>query len=477
MISITIDAKEKRAIATANVEGAYLHTDMDEVVIVVYEGDMVDYMVQANPKKYGPCVLTTKNGKKLFYMELLKALYGCIKSALLWYKLFTSTLQEMGFILNPYDSCIANKMINGKQCTICWFVDDLKVSHEQCSVVDNIIAAIEEKYGNIVVTHGNKHKYVGMDIEFTNDGEAKILMTDYIKEAIEAFPEDCTKPVNTPASQYLFGVDKKYAKINEKDRKNLHSIVAKLLFVAKRARPDTQVPITFLTSRVIMTDEDDWKKLKCLLEYLQGTLGMPLTLSIKNMSVLKTWVDAANALHNHDGKGILYGKSSKQKLNTKSSTKAEVVGASDFLPQTIWTRNFIEAQGYTIDDSDFYQDNMSAMRMERNGRSSAGQKSRHINIRYFFIKDRIASGEINLVHCPTGIMVTDFLRNLYKDTHLQNSENIIMGITHHFSTLTVPTTIEPRSVLDIDIPEERTSTKTLNNEGDFITVTGTKRTR
>jgi len=115
---------------------------------------------------------------------------------------------------------------------------------------------------------------------------------------------------------------------------------------------------------------------------------MPLTLSIDNMSVLKTWVDAAYALHNdmrsHTGgaimmgKGILYGKSSKQKLNRKSSTKAEVVGASDFLPQTIWTRNFIEAQGYTIDDSDFYQDNMSAMRI-----SSAGQKSRHINIRYF----------------------------------------------------------------------------------------------
>jgi hypothetical protein len=120
---------------------------------------------------------------------------------------------------------------------------------------------------------------------------------------------------------------------------------------------------------------------------------MPLTLSIDNMSVLKTWVDAAYALQNdmrsHTGgaimmgKGILYGKLSKQKLNRKSSTEAEVVGASDFLPLTILARNFIEAQGYTIDDSDFYQDNMSAMRMERKGRSSAGQKSCHINIRYF----------------------------------------------------------------------------------------------
>ena len=94
MITIAIDTKEKGAVATADIKGAYLHANMDEVVILVFEGDMVDYMVQANPKKYGPCVHTTKSGKKLLYVELLKALYGCIKSALLQYKLFTSTLED-----------------------------------------------------------------------------------------------------------------------------------------------------------------------------------------------------------------------------------------------------------------------------------------------------------------------------------------------------------------------------------------------
>jgi hypothetical protein len=178
MISIAIDAKEKRAVATADIEGAYLHVNMDEVVIMNFEEDMVDYsMVQANPEKYGPCVHTMRNGKKLLYVELLKALYGCIKSAL------AAVVQAVhvntgGFVLNPYDLCIANKMINGEQCTICWFVDDLRASHEQRFVVDNIIATIKGKYGKMVVTHANKHKYVGMDIEFTEDGEAKILMTD-----------------------------------------------------------------------------------------------------------------------------------------------------------------------------------------------------------------------------------------------------------------------------------------------------------
>ena len=63
MIAIAIDAKEKRAVTTANIEGAYLHAEMDEVVIMVYEEDMVDYMVQADPKKFGPCVRTASNEK------------------------------------------------------------------------------------------------------------------------------------------------------------------------------------------------------------------------------------------------------------------------------------------------------------------------------------------------------------------------------------------------------------------------------
>jgi hypothetical protein len=237
----------------------------------------------------------------------------------------------MGFVLNPYDPCVANKVINGKQCTICWYVDDLKVSHMERDVVSDIIATIEKKYGKMTVTHGAKHMYVGMDIEFTGDGEVNILMINYLKESIEAFPEDCTttSKVNTPAASHLFEVNEECQKISVTDRKKNH-IVAKLLFVAKRGRPDIQVPIAFLTSRFTKADEDDWKKLKRLLQYLQSTIDMPLTLSIDNMSIIKTWVDASYAIHNdmrsHTGgtimmgKGALYAKSSKQKLNVKSST-------------------------------------------------------------------------------------------------------------------------------------------------------------
>eukprot|EP00980_Cylindrotheca_fusiformis_P014012 scaffold3660_cov147-Cylindrotheca_fusiformis.AAC.1 len=105
MTSLAIDAKERRYVVTADVEGAYLHANMDETVIMMFDDDMVDYMVETNPEKYGPHVHINKYGKKRLYVQLLKALYGCMQSAMLWWKLLTSTLVEEGFVVNPYDPC------------------------------------------------------------------------------------------------------------------------------------------------------------------------------------------------------------------------------------------------------------------------------------------------------------------------------------------------------------------------------------
>jgi hypothetical protein len=451
MISIAVDTKERRHVATADVKGAHLHADMDETVIMLFKGDVVDCMAQANPEKHGPYVHTTKKGKKLLCVELLKALHGCIKSASLWHKLFTSTLQKMGFALNPCDQCVTNKMIDGKQCTMCWFFDDLKISHMKLQVIKDIISVIKERCGKMAVTHGNKHTCVGMDIKHVPEkGEAEILMIEHLNVAIEAFPEDCSKPVKTPAALHAFEANKNCPKLKERDRKNLlHSVVAK-----------QKVQIAFLTSRVTKADEDDWKKLKRLLQHVHCTINMPLTLSIDDMSSFKTWADVARALHNDmrshtggaimAGKGLLHGKSSKQRTNVKSSTAAETVGASNFLLQTIWARNFVEAQCYKITNNDFFQDNMSAMKMEKNG---IEQWSRHINIRCFFVKDRIASGEIKLIHCPTGIMNADFFTKPLQGLLFEKFRDIIMGFTH-CSSLVAPASIDARSVLDGDISED-----------------------
>ena len=77
----------------------YLHADMDEKLIMMFDGEMVDYMIAVNPE-YEKFVHTKNTGRRILYIQLLKALYGCMQSKLLWFKLFTSTLKDMGFDIN-----------------------------------------------------------------------------------------------------------------------------------------------------------------------------------------------------------------------------------------------------------------------------------------------------------------------------------------------------------------------------------------
>jgi hypothetical protein len=123
----------------------------------------------------------------------------------------------------------------------------------------------------------------------------------------------------------------------------------------------------------------------------------------------------------------------KQKLNTKSSTEAKVVGASDYLPNTIWTKFFLEAQGYQITDSVFAQDNKSAIQLEKNGRKSCGQKSRHINILFSLTKDRIARDNSIIEHCPTEHMIADFFTISLQGALFLRFRNILMEYTHFSS--------------------------------------------
>ena len=137
---------------------------------------------------------------------------------------------------------------------------------------------------------------------------------------------------------------------------NFHSVTASLLFISRRSRIDIQTAVGYLTTRVSHPNKDDWNKLKRLLQYLRGTIDLKLTLGADNMKKMKSWVDVSYGVHDDCrsrtggaisfGWGVLVTKCQKQKLNTKSSTEGEIVGGSDYLPSIIWTRMFLEGQGY-----------------------------------------------------------------------------------------------------------------------------------
>jgi hypothetical protein len=139
-----------------------------------------------------------------------------IKSALLFYKKLVGKLRNMGFEINPYNPCVANKMVNGSQMMIRWHIDDLMISHLKQEEIMQVVQQIKDIYGkNLKENVGTVHDCLGMTFDYSFDKEVRINMWDYIKKVIREFPEEITGVCATPASDYLFKVREDGTKLNE----------------------------------------------------------------------------------------------------------------------------------------------------------------------------------------------------------------------------------------------------------------------
>jgi Reverse transcriptase (RNA-dependent DNA polymerase) len=362
----------------------------------------VDLLVQVE-RSFGEYMTYTR-GKKVLYASLNKALYGTVQASLLfWRQLLDFLINQLDFIRNPYNWCVVNKIIDDKQCTVVWYVDDLKISHKDPEVVSQTIELIREEFGSkmdVPVCWGKLHEYLGIQIDFSEDKKVKMTMYDYLDELIREGPANLMKGTSVmPAANHFFAVSPDCPKLDKVDTALYHCLTAKLLYLSKRTRPDLLLAISFLTKRVQCPDTDDWKKLGRCLGYQSETRHLPFVLSANNTSIIQWWVDASFAVHpnmqSHTGATMLirtgcpYSISRMQKLNTWSSMESELVGVNDAMLLIIWTQNFLKGQGFPVNDDIVFQDNQSAMLLEQNGKMSRSQHTRHLDIRYFFVTDQV----------------------------------------------------------------------------------------
>jgi hypothetical protein len=272
-------------------------------------------------------------------------------------------------------------------------VDDLKSSHKDSKVNDQFDKWLQENYGEhgeVAIHRGKIHDYLGMEIDFSEKGKVKIGMTEYVESMLEVFPEKIksTDTAVTPVSDGLFN-EGEGKKLNEERADAYHTMVAKALFLCKRARPEIQPTIAVLCTRVKGPNEADWAKLVRLMKYLNGMRELKLTLSVDNLHCIKWYVDAIFAVHpdykSHTGATMSYGDgddavqsiSRKQKLNTRSSTESELVGVDDVSVMILWTKLFLEEQGYDINSNILYQDTRVLFYWKQMARKAPGREPGH----------------------------------------------------------------------------------------------------
>ena len=449
MLLLCIDAFQNRHVMSLDVPNAFIQTDNPQPtdgsdrILMKIEGTLALQLCDIAPAVYKP-FLVYENGRPVLYVVVMKAMYGMLVASLLWYKAFRKDLESIGFIFNPYDPCVANREVRENQQTIRFHVDDLMSSHVDPTVNDEFLKWCNDKYGSygeVKATKGPVHDYLGMTVDFSEPGIVKIDMIDYVTKMCEEFPVDLSqvRHVSTAAPSDLFDTGD-MAPLSKEQSEVFHTFVAKLLFASKRARQDMNPLTAFLCTRVKAPNGNDWGKLVQAMKFLEQTLQDKLILKADDIRVINWWVDASFAVHpdyrSHTGAVMSFGRgapitiSSKQKLNSRSSTDAELIGADDVMSPMLWTKLFLEAQGIDVKDNVLHQDNKSTILLAENGKSSSGKRTRALNIRFFFITDQISQGNLRVVYCPTKDMRGDYLTKPLQGALFHEHRAFIMGHDH-----------------------------------------------
>jgi hypothetical protein len=303
--------------------------------------------------------------------------------------------------------------------------------------LEETLEGLRKEYKRINVQEGPKVDCLGMIFDYTEPGAVSISMGSMIDELIQAIGISDQDKAKTPANTDLFNVDESSPLLEVLDHKKFHSAVALALYVAKRGRPDLLLATSFLSTRVQKPTLEDLKKLKRMGAYLNSTKDLKLRLSADEALKIQAFVDASYGVHidgkSHTGgtdtlgKGSFTSTSTKQKIVTKSSSEAELVGISDRLSPLIANKYFLEYQGYKVGPIKLAQDNRSTIVMASKGKP-IGKRTRHIAIRHFFIKDRIDNDDVELVNVRTEDMVADYFTKPLQGALFVKMRDIIMGV-------------------------------------------------
>jgi hypothetical protein len=214
-------------------------------------------------------------------------------------------------------------------------------------------------------------------------------------KAVNKMPADMNGTAPTPASDHLFEIEEDSPPLNEKESDFFHRTTARLLFAEKRARPDLQVAVAYLCTRVKSPNQSDYCKLTRVIKYLRLTIFIPLVLGWDGTGQLTWSVDASFTVHkdmrSHTGavlalgQGALMSMSLKQKINTKSSTEAELVGVDDTVNLVEWIQLFVNQQLKSINNDSvlkkigsdvvIQQDNTSTIQLENSGQASSTKRT------------------------------------------------------------------------------------------------------
>ena len=358
MAVLVIAAHEQRQMAGLDIGSAFLEAGwIGEPVFMVIEKMLTTLLIHEYPE-----LEPYRRSDGTLVVQLLKALYGTLIASKLWFDKLSGVLTRLGFVANELDTCVMNKTIKGNQLTVVIFVDDILATSKDGESLTWLIDALAKEFDHVKGGIQTDFSYLGMHVKNkTADRVVEVSMEGYEDELLKY--AKVTGVRKTPATTNLF-VTGTTKLLDPAALAHFHTLVAKLLYLSLRTRPMICVAVSYLTTRVTCGNEDDKRKLDRVLMYINGTKASVLTLCCTGPLRVSAHIDVAFGSH-EDGKsqtGVVHkvgeatvlAKSQKQKMVSKDSTEAELVGLTDRVDGVLRLDEFMRKQGYNMDLPEIY---------------------------------------------------------------------------------------------------------------------------
>ncbi|KEP45491.1 putative Gag-Pol polyprotein/retrotransposon, partial [Rhizoctonia solani 123E] len=394
-VILGIATSEDLEMLQLDIKTAFLHGEVEEEI----------YMEQ--PEGFG------KGDGRVW--KLAKALYGLKQAARAFYMKLRGVLEKIGFTKCETDHAVFWCREDDKLAIILAHVDDMLLVGKPLSFLEGFKSEMAKFFD--IVDLGEPRMFVGVEIQRDREaGTLKISQRRYIKDILDRFQMSDSKPVNTPMAE-----SPNLPKLDSPtiDRTLYQRGIGSLMYAMVSTRPDIAYATGLLAQHAANPGEDHWASLKRVLRYLQGTIEVGIVYDRSKPSELIGYVDSDYAGDKNSSRsttgwtfqiagGSVAWSSRKQPTISLSSTEAEYVAASSATRELSWIRQFLSEIGFLSNNPTIlFTDNQSSMALAKNPINH--QNTKHIRVKYHFIREMIELREVDLKYIPTDEQVADVL--------------------------------------------------------------------
>jgi hypothetical protein len=368
-------------------------------------------------------------GKETHVCKLQKSLYGLKQSPRQWNITMNEFLNGIGFKNCTADPCVYLKKESDKMIMIALYVDDLIIGSNCSSLMNQTKQNLNERFA--MKDLGQLKFCLGIEVRWNKDGTCALRQKHYVLETLEKFNMADCKPVSTPMAPGQ-KLSKAMCATTDNEKAQManvpyRSAVGSLIYMVTGTRPDIAVAVGEVSKYLENPGEQHWMAVKRILRYLKGTADWSLICKTDSINLVgyadADWAGDLDSRRSTTGYVFQIGgfpvcwKSKRQPTVALSTSEAEYMSIASAAQTAVWLRRLLQDLGFTQDKAtEIFEDNQGCIAMAKNPINH--ERTKHIDIKYHFIREMVESALIKLTYLQTEDMLADVLtKGLARDRH------------------------------------------------------------